>query len=404
MSETSAVATPATESPPNMLGQIESDERTWWHRNREAFSLRSAGAVYALILLVLFFTVRAAQVGRPNYLASANVGNVLEQSSLIAIMAVGMTVLLISGNFDLSVASNAAMSSMAAAMSIDTLGPVGAILFGLAVGTLGGLINGLIHWYVGLNSFIVTLGTLTAYRGMVLFMNDSRERLITPDQHDTLRAWAGDFIGSVEVALLVTIGLAVATGLAFRNGQQRLMIGLGVATVAGAGLVAFTDYSVRIAHNVFFLAILLLAVWFVLRFTVTGRRLYATGGNIEAARAAGIVVARYRIVPFVLVGFCAGMAGVINLSRVGAVSPTLLETRELEVIASAIIGGVALTGGSGSVLKTVVGAVLLFVMTNGFTIIGLSPVIAEIAIGALVIVSASLYVVAARRAAAAGKV
>lgn len=387
-----------------MLGNIETDERSWWNRNKEAFSLRQSGALYALALLVTFFTIRSSQLGRPNYLAAANVGNVLEQSSLIGIMAVGMTVLLISGNFDLSVASNAAMSSMAAAMVIDTTGPFGALLFGLAVGTLGGLVNGLIHWYVGLNSFIVTLGTLTAYRGIVLVMNDSQEKLISPEDHDTLEAWAGGFIGSVEPALLAAIGFAVATAITYRNGQQRLMIGFGVAAIAMAAITAVTDYAVRIAHNVFFLAILLLIVWFVLRFTVTGRRLYATGGNMDASRAAGIVVARYRIMPFVLVGFCAGMAGVINLSRVGSVAPSLFVTRELEVIASAIIGGVALTGGLGSVLKTMVGAVLLFVMTNGFTIIGLSPPYAEIAIGMLVIVSASLYVVAARRAAAAGKV
>ena len=149
--------------------------------------------------------------------------------------------------------------------------------------------------------------------------------------------------------------------------------------------------------------ILLAIVWFVLRFTVTGRRLYATGGNIDAARAAGINVSRYVIVPFVVVGFCAGLAGAINTARVRSVPPTLFQTRELQVIASAIIGGVALTGGSGNALKTMIGALLLFVTTNGFTIIGLSPCITQIAIGVLMILSAAAYVVAERRAVAKGR-
>ncbi len=389
----------------SFLGTVDTDERTWWSRHQDTFSLRSAGAIYALVLLVVFFSIRSSQLGRPTYLGAANVGNLLEQTSLIAIMAIGMTVLLISGNFDLSVASNAAMSSMAAAMVIDSTGPVGAIVVGLAVGTLGGLLNGLIHWYVGLNSFIVTLGTLTAFRGVVLLLNDGREKLIDNREYaETLRAWAGEFVGSIEPALLVLIAGAVATAYFGYNRRRNETAVAGAVALVGLVLTVAFDYSIRIAHQTLFMAILLALVWFMLRFTVTGRRLYATGGNQDAARAAGVAVARYKIMPFVLVGFCAGSAGVINLARVGAVAPTLFQTRELDVIASAIIGGVALTGGSGSVLKTVVGALLLFVMTNGFTIIGLSPFLTEIAIGTLVILAASLYVVAARRAAAAGKV
>ena len=402
--DTAAADNPATSEGPGFLGTVERDERSWWDRHRESFSLRSAGAIYALALLLVFFTIRTSQLGRGNYLAAGNVGNLLEQTSLIAIMAIGMTVLLISGNFDLSVASNAAMSSMAAAMVVEPFGPVGAIAFGIGVGTLGGLINGLIHWYVGLNSFIVTLGTLTAYRGTVLYMNDGREKLIPREDAETLRGWAGEFVGSIE-PLLVVVVVAALAGIWFAaQRRHREVVAAGVVGALALVLLVSTEYSIRIAHQTLFMLILLAIVWFVLRFTVTGRRIYATGGNIDAARAAGVVVSRYVVLPFVFVGFCAGLAGVINLARVGAVSPTLFDTRELQVIASAIIGGVALTGGSGSVIKTVIGSMLLFVMTNGFTIIGLSPFLTEIAIGTLVILSAALYVVAARRAAAAGRV
>jgi D-xylose transport system permease protein len=403
----SAVVAQSGEKPnvmKNMEGQVDTDDRSWWERNREAFSLRSAGSIYALLLLLGFFTIRTEQLGRNFYLGSNNVGNLLEQSSIIGMMAIGMTVLLISGNFDLSVASNAAMSSMCAAMMVEPLGPAGAIAFGILVGTVGGLVNGLIHWYVGLNSFIVTLGTLTAYRGVVLYVNDGAEKVLAPEDRATLKAYGGEHIP--DFPLFIVLGIVAAAAGAFLLIRNRRLPG-GITLGLAAGLLilgATVEYTLRLAHVAFYTLILLAIVWFVLRFTVTGRRLYATGGNRDGARAAGINVARYVIVPFVLVGFCAGLAGAINLARVGSVPPTVFFARELDVIASAIIGGVALTGGSGNVLKTMIGALLLFVMTNGFTIIGLSPFLTEIAIGVLVILSAAAYVVAARRAAEAGRI
>ena len=270
-----SVATPAA----NMLGQIDVDNRSWWERNQETFSLRSAGSIYALLLLVAFFTIRTEQLGRNFYLGSNNVGNLLEQSSVIGMMAIGMTVLLISGNFDLSVASNAAMASMCAAMLVEPLGPAGGIAAGILVGTLGGLVNGLIHWYVGLNSFIVTLGTLTAYRGIVLFVNDGAEKVLPPEDRATLKSWAGEHIP--EFQMFVVLGLAALAVGAFLLLRRRTIAGAIVSGVAVAVLIAsaFIDYQLRLAHVAFYTLILLAFVYFVLRFTVTGRRLYATGGN-----------------------------------------------------------------------------------------------------------------------------
>lgn len=409
MIETTAADPPQTagstdEQSTLMLGNIETDDRSWWESNREIFSFRSAGAIYALLLLVGFFTIRTSQLGRPFYLGPGNVANLLDQTSIIGMMAIGMTVLLISGNFDLSVASNAAMSSMAAAVLVEPLGVALAIAAGILIGTIGGLINGLIHWYVGMNSFIVTLGTLTAYRGVALWLNDGGEKVLASEDRATLREFAGGHLP--EFNLFLVLGLVTLLAVAFFAMTKRPVLTGATGALAAAFIVIsfLIDYQLRLAHVALYTLVLLVIVWFVLTYTVTGRRLYATGGNIDAARAAGIVVSRYRIMPFVLVGFCAGLAGVINLSRVGSVPPTVFQARELDVIASAIIGGVALTGGSGNVLKTMIGALLLFVMTNGFTIIGLSALLTEIAIGVLVIVSAAAYVIAARRAAAAGKV
>jgi D-xylose transport system permease protein len=385
-------------------GDIETDDRSWWGRHRDAFTFRAAGASYALASLIVFFIIFSEFRGKPFYLSEVNVANVLEQASLIGIMAIGMTVLLISGNFDLSVASNAAMSAMSAALVIEQVGPIPAVLFGIAVGSLGGLLNGLIHWYVGLNSFIVTLGTLTAYRGVVLFLNNGEEKVIPREDRDALKDVAGDFFPRFELLQGVAVVVALIAAYWLWRGSQRLAVGLGLAAVASFALSFVASFELRLAQSTLYALVILLAVWFVMRFTVTGRRLYATGGNIDAARASGITVSRYRIVPFILVGFCAGVAGMITLAKIGSVPPTVLQARELDVIASSIVGGVALTGGSGSVMKTMVGSMLLFVLQNGFNYTGTSPFISEIAIGALVIVSAAAYVIANRRASERGEV
>lgn len=385
-------------------GDIEADERTWWGRHRDAFAFRSAGAGYALLTLIIFFIIFSEVRGKPFYLSEVNVANVLEQASLIGIMAIGMTVLLISGNFDLSVASNAAMSAMAAALVIEQVGPLPAVLFGIIVGSLGGLFNGLVHWYVGLNSFIVTLGTLTAFRGVVLFLNNGEEKVIPKEDRDALKEVAGDFFPRFELLQGLAVALVLAAAFYAWRGARRLAVGLAVAAVALVALSFAFSFELRLAQSTLYAGVILLAVWFVMRFTVTGRRLYATGGNIDAARASGITVSRYRIVPFVLVGFCAGVAGIITLAKIGSVPPTVLQARELDVIASSIVGGVALTGGSGSVMKTMVGSLLLFVLQNGFNYTGTSPFISEIAIGALVIASAAAYVIANRRASERGEV
>jgi D-xylose transport system permease protein len=385
-----------------MLGSIESDNRNWWERNRELFTFRSAGALYALISLIVFFIFFSEARGKPFYLSELNVANVLEQASLIGIMAIGMTVLLISGNFDLSVASNAAMSAMVTALAMDSMGPVPAVIIGILTGMAGGLFNGLVHWYVGLNSFIVTLGTLTAYRGMVLFLNNGEEKIISKENRDFMKSIAGDFFPRFELFHGLAVVALVAAAAFFWQRRTQLGIGALVATVVFAFVPQVFSFQLRLAQSVAYAAAILLVVWFVLTYTVIGRRLYATGGNKDAARAAGIQISRYVVTPFVLVGFCAGVAGVITLAKIGSVPPTVLLVRELDVIASAIIGGVALTGGSGNVLKTMLGAMLLFVLTNGFNYTGTSPFISEIAIGLLVIVSAAAYVLASRRAAEKG--
>jgi D-xylose transport system permease protein len=138
-------------------------------------------------------------------------------------------------------------------------------------------------------------------------------------------------------------------------------------------------------------------VWFVLTFTITGRRLYAVGGNAEAARLSGINVLRYKLAAFVLCSAAAGFAGILFASRLRSVNAAALSGAELTVIASAILGGTSLFGGAGSVCKTVAGALLLFTLTNGFNILNLGVNYQGVLEGTVVVAAAAIYTVGGSR-------
>ena len=307
------------------------------------FGLRAAGVYYALGLLLAVLAVVAAFTGRPSYLSAVNLTNIVYQSALIGIMGVAMTVVLITGNFDLSVASVAALAAAVHISLVDSTGFVPALLVALGVAGLVGLLNGAMVQFVGINAFIVTLGTLTAVRGLVLIVTNGRS-LMVQNPHS----------------------LAVMT--AFESGR------LG-----------------SIPYPVFYMAAFTLVVWFILGFTVPGRRIYAVGGNAEAARLSGINVSAYKLGAFVLSSLAAGFAGVLYGCRFGAINPTALQGDELTVIAAAILGGTSLFGGAGSVIKTLAGALLLFTLTNGFNILDLGANYQGLIEGSVLVVAAAIY-------------
>jgi D-xylose transport system permease protein len=357
---------------------------------RRAFGLREAGVYYALALLLGTLALLAASRGLPLYLGSQNLGNIAYQASLVGIIGVAMTVVLITGAFDLSVASVAALAAAVLVGLAGQIGFVPAALAAIATAAAIGLLNGAIVEFVGINAFIVTLGTLTAVRGLVLVLTDGRSLMV---ENPAVLAQMLAF-ESMRVPLfwpLLLLGVALVAIAIFR---RRPGPGLGGAVLAAAALLAGPNLNV--AAPVVYLGLFTLAVWFVLRFTVIGRRLYAVGGNPEAARLSGINVHAYRVGAFVLSGAAAGFAGVLFGCRLGAINPTALQGSELTVIAAAILGGTSLVGGAGSVVKTVVGALLLFSLTNGFNILNLGANYQGLIEGAVVVVAAAIYTVGAK--------
>ena len=365
----------------------------------ETFGLRSSGVIYALVVVLVLLVALSAIDGRPFYLRPTNFANLMEQTALLGIIAVGMALLLISGSFDLSVGSTAALSAIVAALMTNAYGPVAGILAGLITGAIGGLVNGLLHWLVGLNPFIVTLGTLSAYRGLALVISDGRTVALTTDTsskflHDYLGGYFPEFNLPLVLGALLVGGAFIASRL---NGQRLIdhfSLYFGVALL-GVGI--FADYSIRISISSGVWLLLTAIAWIGLSFTSFGRRLRATGADAKAARMVGVRIKYYKVVPFVIVGTLAGLAGVLLISRLGAVDPNVFTAGELTVIAAAVVGGVSLFGGTGSVAKTACGAFLLFAINNGLNILNVSSNYQLLVAGVIILASASLYVLSDRR-------
>ena len=364
-------------------------------RITNALAPRSAGVVYALIVLVTVLAIIVAARDRPAYLTPTNMGNILDQSALVGILAVFTTVVLISGNFDLSVASNVALCGCVALKVVDRHGPFLAVVAAVAVGAVFGLINGLLVQLAKINAFIVTLATMTAGRGVVLILTNGRTVTAKSSSLDPLEGHT--FTLNLPLVAGAIIAVVGAVLLAVRFAGTRWP---GIA-VAGLGAVGVLYGLVRgsrwvLTIPVIYLVVTTCLVGFVLRFTVVGRRLYAVGGNADAARLAGIAVNRYRILAFVLNGLIGGFVGVLYASRLGAINPDAISGTELTVLAAAILGGTSLFGGAGSAFKSVVGTLILFVLANGFNILNLGSNYQGLVQGIVILAAAATYTMTAR--------
>jgi D-xylose transport system permease protein len=367
---------------------------------RRLFGLRERGVYYALLLLITVLTIISTYLGQANYLSLLNLSNVVYQSSLMALMAVAMTVVLISGNFDLSVASVAALAAVILIGNGDAIGFFPAALLALAGAMSVGLLNGVIVQYLGINAFIVTLGTMTAVRGLVLIYTDGRSlSAANPDVIATMRAFEGGrhevyWLVLVAGALLLALG-AVALIRSWSAGKPLRPSSFGM-TIGGVAFLLTAWASggeLSLRNPVLYLAVFTAVVWFTLSFTMVGRRLYAVGGNSEAARLSGINVLRYKLLAFVFCSGTAGFAGILFASRLRSINPAGLQGAELTVIAAAILGGTSLFGGAGSVIKTLAGALLLFSLTNGFNMLNLGANFQGLIEGVVVVVAAAIYTV-----------
>lgn len=297
---------------------------------------REAGVLLALILLVAGFGLASE-----HFFAYRNVLNILRQISQIGIITVAVTILIISQEFDLSVGSVFAVAGINTAVMMQVLGVhfLIAVLTSLLLCALLGFINGLITVKVGVPSFITTLGTMMVYRG---------------------------------VALLLSGGNPVSSGLSYDSFFYY---------ITGDRL-----WGIIPAPIIWFVIIAILG-WVILQRSSYGYKVYATGGNTEAAMLSGIPTDKIKISNFMLTSVAAGIAGIISLSFLGSATPTQGSGLELEAIAAAVIGGTALFGGKGTILGAVLGALIMGVVRNGLVLIGTSAMLQELFVGIVIVLA-----------------
>ena len=313
-----------------MSGTATTEERAGGTlRERLSGVISQLAAAGALIVVFVFLSIAS-----PVFLSADNLYNIGVQTSYTAVIAIGVTLVIITAGIDLSVGSVAALSGVVGVVLMAKAGVpvVLAILGGILVGAACGLVNGLLVSVAGLNPFIATLGMLSVARGMVYIPTNAKSVFGAPD---SFRLLGQGVIGSIPIPIIV------------------------VAVVAVAGYI-------------------------VLARTKLGRYAYAMGSNREAARLSGIPIRRYLTVVYVISGALAGFGGMIASSQVASGQPNFGIGLELDAIAAAVIGGASLFGGQGTVVGTLIGAFLIALIRNGSVLLDVNIYYQQVIIGVVI--------------------
>ena len=299
-------------------------------RDRLSDLVSQLAAAGALIVVFVFLSIAS-----PDFLTADNLFNIGSQTAVVAVIAIGMTLVIITAGIDLSVGSVAALAGVAGAVMMAQMGlsmPL-AVLGGTLVGAACGLVNGFLVSVAGLNPFIATLGMLSVARGVVYIFTDAQSVFGLPDSFRLLGQ--GVIAGGIPIPVIVILVVAVA------------------------GYV-------------------------VLSRTRLGRYAYAMGSNLEAARLSGIPIRRYLTSVYVISGALAGFGGMIAASRVASGQPNYGLGLELDVIAAAVIGGASLFGGQGTVVGTLIGAFLISLIRNGAVLLNVNTFYQQVIIGVII--------------------
>ena len=308
--------------------------------------IRRFGGVIGMLAVVAFFAVSLPDT----FLTLRNWLNISQQVSMLAVVAATMTVVMVMGDFDLSVGAMASLAGVVAASLFTRDWPVPAALAAaLGIGLAGGLFNGVIVSLVGILPFVATLATLTIFSGLAFVVSDGR----TIFGRDIPAAF-GDFA---------------------RGGPHVATIGESAVVLPNLTLVA---------------AVVVLLMWIVLEQTSYGRRLYAIGGNAEAARLAGLPVAALRLSAFAFTGVGAALAGLMYASRVASANPTQGDGLMLTAIAAVFLGMTLTRDGQPKVLATLAGVVVLGVLDNGLTQMRVDSYVREVLVGTIILVAVGL--------------
>lgn len=303
-----------------------------------AFAQRYAIAI-ALLVMVIVLTFASDA-----FLTWRNIANIFNQNAPLAIMAAAMTFVIIGGGFDLSVGAVFGVASVVCAEVALAVDPALGILVALLVGLVLGTFNGIVLTRLRIHSFLATLATGLVFQGLAILLSGGN---LIPVRTDAF-TWLGraQYLG-INVAVYVLIAVCVI-------------------------------------------------LTFVLNSTGLGRRIFAVGGNDQAAQLSGIRVDRIRIATFAISGLAAGLASAISASRISMGQPTAGQGMDLQAIAAVILGGTSIYGGEGAVWRSVAGVMLLALINNGFNILNADPFYKDLATGVVILLAVGVSVAGKR--------
>lgn len=295
--------------------------------------LEKYGTLLALILLMVFVTIL-----NPSFIEPNNLMNLLRQISINALIAFGMTFVILTGGIDLSVGSALALTGvLSAGMLVAGLNPFLTIILILIIGAILGALNGLLITWGKLAPFIVTLATMTIFRGLALVYTNGKP--ITGIGDSVIFQWLGKgYLFGVPIPAIIMI-------------------------------------------------VIFLILRFVLQRTTFGRKTYAIGGNEKAAFISGIRVNRVKIAIYSISGTLAALAGMILMSRLNSAQPTAGVAFEMDAIAAVVLGGTSMAGGKGRISGTLIGALIIGVLNNGMNLLGISAFYQQVVKGVVIIIA-----------------
>ena len=351
--------------------------------------LRENGMLLALVAIVALFSLLVYLDGKPMFLQAPNITNIFLQNGHVIILALGMLLIIVAGHIDLSVGSVAAFTgAVAAYLTVELELPVPVVIvLTLIVGGLIGAAQGYWVAYWRIPSFIVTLAGMLVFRGATLWLLGGQN--IGPFPRE-FQAMSSGFIpdltglgkphGLTLLIAAIAIGVVVWIGLRARARDAEfglvaepagLFWGRTLIIAAGVAFVGWQLASFRGLPNVLIVLVVLIVMYaFFTESTVQGRRIYAVGGNEKAAKLSGIGTERLVFFCFVNMGVLAALAGMMVTARLNSATPKAGAGFELDAIAAVFIGGAAMSGGSGTIVGVVIGALIMGVMNMGMSILG----------------------------------
>jgi D-xylose transport system permease protein len=373
--------------------------------------LRAYTMLFALIAIWLFFDYSTSHI----FLQPRNFSNLMRQTAVTGVLAVGMLMVIVAGQIDLSVGSVVGLAGGIAAIAQGWWGwgLAPSLLIGIAVAVAIGAFRGSLVAYLNIPAFIVTLGGLLAWRGVILGFSAGET---IPLRLQGFKSIGQDYAGPVVGWVIAAVSVAAIVWLNVSRNRARKRHGLSVPGLAStvfrilipAAVVVWFIYMMNtyelepgryagIPIPVLIFLAIALAGAFLTQNTTFGRYLYAIGGNPDAARLSGINIRKLTLAVFCIMGALTGVAAIIYTARVGSASPDAGQLLELDAIAACVIGGTSLMGGRGTVFGAILGALIMASLDNGMSLMSVKPYSQSIIKGAILVAAVGLDMAGRKR-------